>query len=60
LGSPAGVACAAPAAAVLSNFDVYFQQQLQQQQQSLGEFFLPEMDYNDVMDRSLAKFVGDQ
>jgi hypothetical protein len=60
LGSPAGVACAAPAAAVLSNFDVYFQQQLQQQQQSMGEFFLPEMDYNDVMDRSLAKFVGDQ
>jgi len=44
------------------------QQQHQQQQQQLrncsnidvNEFFLPEIDYNDVMDRSLAKFVGDQ
>jgi len=58
-----------------SPFDSFFQVQLQQQQQQqqqqlqqlrncstidVGEFFLPELDYNDVMDRSLAKFVGEQ
>jgi transcription initiation factor TFIID subunit TAF12 len=48
------------------------QQQQQQQQQLLrnscsgvevvnvSEFYLPELDFNDVMDRSLAKFVGEQ
>jgi len=56
-----------------SFFQLQLQQQHQQQQQQqqlqqlrncssieVGEFFLPELDYNDVMDRSLAKFVGEQ
>ena len=27
---------------------------------AVNDFFLPELDFNDVMDRSLAKFVGEQ
>ena len=63
-------ACATTTTTAASTFDSFFQLQLQQQQLQqlrscsgvdVNEFFLPDLvDFNDVMDRSLAKFVGEQ